>query len=99
MKHIFLKGINALLLFSMLFSMMSIQHGSEMKEISGGQSVVLTQTEMSNIVGGDLLLTIGAGSDVFYWIAAGAAVGFIFAGSGGILAGAFYGGLIGALFG
>ncbi len=83
----------------MIVSTLSFQSRTEINVHMSAPSVALNQTEMGNIIGGDVPITIHAPGDVVYWMVAGAAVGFLFAGTGGILPGIFYGGLIGWIFG
>ena len=99
MNNFVFAGVKYLLLFSMFSSTLSFQNGTDKKEHSSGVASILSQTEMGNITGGDVYITIYAPGDTLYWMAAGALLGFIFVGSGGILPGAFYGGLFGIIFG
>jgi hypothetical protein len=99
MKFISFTCVKYILLFSMIVSTLLFQSRPEKIVHSSGTSVSLSQTEMGNIIGGDVAISIYAPGDVVYWMVAGAAVGFLFAGTGGILPGIFYGGLLGWIFG
>ena len=95
MKSILLSMFSRILLFVIILSSVQFQNYFEKNDYSLSSTKTMTNVEMGKTFGGDApSIMISGNGDTFYWMLGGAALGFIVAGSAGILPGALIGGLL-----